>query len=110
MRNRLAILGAFGVLFAVPIGARADFVFLKDGFTLRGNVLKEGTLFQDAGSGRSMWMPKAGGFYLVDDYVRHIIFSVRQLAAARGEPGGRGEEVFELIQPGLLANPKLSIR
>ncbi len=103
---RLALVAAFTALL-VPLDVRGDWVFFPDGFTLRGKVLKEGTMYQDPG-GRAMWMPKAGGFYLVDDFARHIIFSTRQVTEAHPDPAPPNYEIFDFQENKgrLRANPR----
>ncbi len=57
--------------------ARADMIFLKDGFAIQGQVKREMTLEFDKIGGEMYHMPK--GFFFVDDGPRRIFFSPSQV-------------------------------
>ena len=57
---------------AVPA---ADVVILKDGFVIQGTVRKETENITDKGTGQTFAVPKGGGFDMVDDGARVVIFS-----------------------------------
>jgi pimeloyl-ACP methyl ester carboxylesterase len=90
-----------GGLLLVPLVSMADFVFLNDGFVLRGKVEQESILRKDVATGNVTWSAKLNGFYLVDDDARKIVFSQRNVRAAypdRGD-GTKAPEYFKLHQP-----------
>jgi pimeloyl-ACP methyl ester carboxylesterase len=72
------------LFFLATLASRADYVFLNDGLVLRGKVLREGDIIHDP-SGQQIWSPKVRGFYLVDDNVRRVVFSQRNVIEARKE-------------------------
>ena len=78
----------------------ADFVILKDGFTLSGKLEIEGEVLRDP-NGKEFWIKKLGGFYLINDKVRRMTFAVRQVAEAHPDPAERkGEgDVIEFRPP-----------
>lgn len=79
---------------------QADFVILKDGFTLSGKLEIEGEALRDP-NGREFWIKKLGGFYVVNDKVRRMTFAVRQVAEAHPDPAERKPEgdVIEFRPP-----------
>lgn len=80
-------------------GAEAEVIILRDGFLLRGKLLIEGQILRDPG-GREFWIKKLGGFYMVDDGARRIVFSTRQVAEAQTDPPDREPwETFTLKPP-----------
>ncbi|MCS6976968.1 MAG: hypothetical protein NZM31_08185 [Gemmatales bacterium] len=82
-----------------PTWAGAEVIILRDGFILRGNLLIEGQILRDPG-GREFWIKKLGGFYMVDDGARRIVFSTRQVAEAQPDPPQREPlEAFALKPP-----------
>jgi tetratricopeptide (TPR) repeat protein len=85
--GRLLVLSALSPLLLLlsTLPGAADYVFMNDGQTLRGRVLREGDIIRDP-TGGSIWSPRVGGFYLVDDNVRRIVFSQRNVVEARKEP------------------------
>jgi hypothetical protein len=66
---------------------KVGYVFLTDGTTLHGKIIREGNYISDAE--HEIWIPKVGGFYLVDDGARHIVFSHHCVSEARIEPDNR---------------------
>ncbi len=97
-RPVLLVLLAALIAALMPVAGQADFVFLKDGTILRGDVQREGVAYRDNPSGQDFWMAKIGGFYLVDDRTRKIIFSQRNVLAAMPDPteGEESKETFRL--------------
>ncbi len=97
-RPVLLVLLAALIAVLMPVAGQADFVFLKDGTILRGDVQREGVAYRDNPSGQDFWMAKIGGFYLVDDRTRKIIFSQRNVLAALPDPteGEESKETFRL--------------
>src|SRR5262249_7009341 len=76
MRNptpgwRRAVL-ACALCLAAPPGARADLIFLKDGFAMQGKVRREGSAEFDPVAKEMFFMPK--GFFLIDDGPRRVYF------------------------------------
>jgi hypothetical protein len=83
-RTRPRLTPAFLVLLTVALvtlSARADFIFLNDGFTLQGRVIKEYEYIHDP-SGLQVAISKLGGFYMVDDGVRRVLFPKSLVAGA----------------------------
>jgi dienelactone hydrolase len=80
-RNRGGLLCILVGVAALALGgvARADLVFLKDGFTLHGKVRQDGVTHFEGASG-PLWMPK--NLYWVDADARAVIFSTRQVEDA----------------------------
>ncbi len=64
--------------------ARADYVFLKDGFALRGKVKRESVTLVDPAERVPVNIPQ--GFFLVDDFARRIYFSPAQVEEVREAP------------------------
>ncbi|HZY85848.1 MAG TPA: hypothetical protein VFE78_13520, partial [Gemmataceae bacterium] len=77
--RRSPALGAAAALFAALAAgpARADLIFLKDGFVLQGQVRRESVTQFDPSSKEPIVIPK--GFFLVDDGPRKIYFSPNQV-------------------------------
>jgi pimeloyl-ACP methyl ester carboxylesterase len=73
----LLVAGAVAVLAPLD-GARADLVYLPDGFTLQGRVRRESTSITDP-SGQIIVLAKLNGFYLVDDGARRVVFPGSQV-------------------------------
>jgi pimeloyl-ACP methyl ester carboxylesterase len=89
-----ALLAVFGLL-TVAEAVRADhLVFLKDGFTLRGQVRREGDLIVDPLTGAPLTIQK--GFWMMDDGARRIIFSVRQVEEPESRDLGAGTDLITL--------------
>ena len=68
---------AVGLLLALAAAARADLIFLKDGFVIQGKVHRESTSMLDPHSKETITIPK--GFFYVDDGARRFYFSPRQV-------------------------------
>lgn len=75
VRSRLIV--ALLVTLTFPVIAGAGGIIFKDGFTLRGRVKREGDTVFDPSSGQQV--PVGKGFWLIDDSVRHVIFSLKQV-------------------------------
>lgn len=88
----IALFGAAALAVAMPWTARAESIMLKDGHVLRGQVQREGTILVD--NGTPLWSPKLGGFFIVDDHVRRIIFSPKLFVEALQEPPSGPQEAF----------------
>ena len=92
-------------LVATPVPARADLIFLKDGFVLVGQVKEERTRIFDAISKASYTVPK--GFFFVDDGPRRFFFSPLQVQAKdrtfilSGERASKIRKVIMLNPPGM---------
>jgi len=86
LRPRNAILVILATLVVVTLSARADFIFLNDGFTLQGRVLKQYDYIHDP-SGLQIAISKLGGFYMVDDGVRRVLFPKSLVAGAENIDG-----------------------
>ena len=84
--RRLGLLVALWCVCLEP--AAAEIVILRDGFTIRGKLLIEGQILRDPG-GREFWIKKLGGFYMIHDGARRIVFSTRQVVDARPDPADR---------------------
>jgi pimeloyl-ACP methyl ester carboxylesterase len=77
-RARAGWIGLVVVFFALLAGAaRADLIFLKDGYVLQGKVKREVTAELDPVTKEMTLIPK--GFFMLDDGPRRIIFSPSQI-------------------------------
>lgn len=97
----LALLSAAIVALAAVESARADLIFLKDGFVLQGKVDREGKSFADPISGQAVWMPQ--GFYWVTDGARRIAFSPAQVQAVDGKDYN---PEYDLLSPRVVVGQK----
>jgi predicted esterase len=80
--HRIVCLVLLGLLL-LTTGAMADIVFMDDGFVLRGKIQREGDFWVQSGD---VWIPRAGGFYMVDDGVRRVVFNQRHVSEAMPDP------------------------
>ncbi|MER3414705.1 MAG: hypothetical protein C4297_00625 [Gemmataceae bacterium] len=78
---------------------QADTVVLKDGTVLSGRIEREGTVVRDPASGQELWMPKIGGFYSIDDGVRRVAFSQRNVVDVQPDKGPADEEIIHIREP-----------
>lgn len=85
-------------LLSWPVSAPADAVYLKDGYTLYGKVRREATLLIDPVTNLPVPVFKGSNFFVVDDRVRYVIFSHRQVQDADPEVNVRSEFI-ELDNP-----------
>ena len=76
-RRSPALAAALLAALAAAAPARADLIFLKDGFVLQGQVRRESVTQFDPYSKEPVIIPK--GFFLVDDGPRKIYFSPSQV-------------------------------
>src|SRR4051794_23063807 len=78
--------------------ARADLIFLKDGYVLQGKIRREGIQEWDSGGRDFNWVPR--GFFYVDGGPRRVFFSptrvsvVEKLSAPAEERVVRRKWVF----------------
>ncbi len=80
MRSRALFLAlAAFCLVALTCPVRADLVYLFDGFTLQGKIVRESTNYIDPLSGQQVTMARLNGFFMIDDGARRIIFSQNQV-------------------------------
>src|SRR5688572_28750644 len=76
-------------LLAVGAGLRpaataaADVVLMDHAFVLRGKIHREGDFWVQA---PDVWVPRDGGFYMVDDKVRRVVFNQRFVSEAVPDP------------------------
>ena len=82
--------------------ARADLIFLKDGFVLVGKVKEERSRVFDAISKTSYTVPK--GFFFVDDGPRRFFFSPLQVQA-KDRAFSRPEERASNFRKVIMLNP-----
>src|SRR4051794_24858567 len=75
LRARLTVLGVLLGLCVHGL-ARADLLFLKDGFSLQGKIRREGVTVVDPVNREVVTIPR--GFFLLDDGPRRIVFSPSQ--------------------------------
>jgi hypothetical protein len=78
---RLPLLLTTLLVLAVP-AVRAEkpqvgAILFKDGYSLQGYIVREKKTIVDAASGQPYQLPE--GFFLIDDLVRHVIFSPAQI-------------------------------
>jgi hypothetical protein len=100
--RRLAAGGLVLALAAAVVPARADFVFLKDGFVLTGQVKRESTVEVDPITREPFTIPK--GFFLLDDGPRRTYFSPTYAREVRGKEAPAEEKLVnkkqaEIFQP-----------
>jgi pimeloyl-ACP methyl ester carboxylesterase len=94
---RLIVAALIGIL-SLPALAGAGGIIFKDGFVLKGRVKREGDTVFDPVSGQQIQVGK--GFFMVDDGVRRIIFSFRQVQdVIDNEPGQAGADLVVLSRP-----------
>src|SRR5262249_37827087 len=102
---------ALVTLAVLAVPARADFIFMKDGYVLQGRVLREGTNEFDPGSRMFNWMPK--GFFMLDDGPRRVYFSPSQVSIVEKMPAPVEERIFrrgpEVWHLSAFARPKLPL-
>jgi hypothetical protein len=70
------------VLLGLPAAARGDIIVFKDGFVVQGQLKQDKELLLDPASKQWFMVAKLGGFYMVDDRVRRVVFSASQVADA----------------------------
>jgi len=68
---------AAAALFALIDDSWAAGVIFKDGFAVKGRVRREGHTETDAATGQAVTVAK--GFFMIDDPVRRIVFSLRHV-------------------------------
>src|SRR5262249_21170404 len=83
-----AVLALLIALFALGSIADAGGIVFKDGYVLKGRVKREGDTVFDPASGQMV--PVGKGFFMVDDGVRHVIFSIRQVQDVIDNDGVEG--------------------
>src|SRR5262245_38074691 len=89
--RRAASVGlAVALLAAVP-PARGDFIFLKDGVVLTGQVKRESSVEVDPVTREPFTVPK--GFFLLDDGPRRIYFSPAFVREVRGKEAPAEEKL-----------------
>src|SRR4051794_17866496 len=93
-RSRIAVLAVLAITALVPVVGHGDIVIMHDGTTLRGTVRREGTIYTDVATSQKMWMPAYGGFFMVDDGARRVVFPTRQVREARADPTEKQIEAF----------------
>ncbi|MGL4555759.1 MAG: hypothetical protein ACRC33_31715, partial [Gemmataceae bacterium] len=87
---------------ALSTSARADLIFLKDGYVIQGKIRREAVVEFDNVSKEMVSIPK--GFFMVDDGPRRVYFSPRQVSIVErlstppdeGVPVGRVMTLFKL--------------
>jgi dienelactone hydrolase len=107
--RRLSFLGIIALtgfsLLLLAASASADIVFMDDGFVLRGKIQREGFFHWEAAD---VWVPKAGGFYVVEDGLRRVVFNQRYVSEALPEPGDTPQmERIEFRASGITAQSKV---
>jgi pimeloyl-ACP methyl ester carboxylesterase len=103
-RRSPALAAAAAVLAALAAGpARADLIFLKDGFVLQGQVRRESVTQFDPYSKEPVIIPK--GFFLVDDGPRKIYFSPSQVRIVEKMAPPQEERVSGLDY--VILNPRV---
>jgi pimeloyl-ACP methyl ester carboxylesterase len=84
--------------------ARADLIFLKDGFVLEGRVRRESVTEVDPFSKEPFVIPK--GFFLIDDGARRVYFSPTQVRIVEKKEPPVEERVLRKSNK-LLLNPRI---
>jgi hypothetical protein len=88
----LALVGLLLPLAAGPRSARADILFLKDGFPIEGKVKREMELEFDKVGRDAYYMPK--GFFFLNDGPRRIFFSPSQVRFISEKDPPTEERIF----------------
>jgi hypothetical protein len=86
-------------LVALVPGARADIVYLPDGFTLQGKIKRESTNFVDPQSGQSVTTAKLNGFFMIDNGARRIVFSQVQVQEVDDRDVHAVDDFLKLTRP-----------
>lgn len=88
-----------GLLLLLCQGAAlGHLVIFKDGYVLRGEVKRQTTNFIDPASGQQVEVNKLGGFFMVDDVARRIVFSLRQVEEVDEKDVNRDADLVRLTQ------------
>src|SRR5262245_1150989 len=82
-----ALLIGITIFLTAPAPRAQHIVYLKDGTILHGRVITQKERYTDPNSGVDYSVFKAGGFFLVGDGARAVIFSTRNLDPTRGDSG-----------------------
>ena len=84
---------------------QAEYIYLNDGTVIRGRLEREGLLHIDHASKEDFWIPKAGGFYQINDFARRFVFSQRNVVVAQPDPDDTDEarETYQITQALKLA-------
>ncbi len=109
-RRSHALSAAAALLAALAAGpARADLIFLKDGFVLQGQVRRESVTYFDPHSKEPVIIPK--GFFLLDDGPRKIYFATSQVRVVEKMAAPPEEVVPARPVPGftnyVILNPRV---
>ena len=97
-----AALAGFTLVLEAGGLARADLIFLKDGFVLQGRVRREGVTEFDQQAKEPIFIPK--GFFLLDDGPRYIYFSPTQARIVEKKAPPVEERIEHKINKVLLLN------
>jgi pimeloyl-ACP methyl ester carboxylesterase len=89
---------ALSALLLADLPARADVVYMKDGFRLDGKVRREATLIIDPLNGQAIPVFKGSHFFIMDDKVRWVIFNHRSVENVEPDVNVRSDFV-ELQNP-----------
>ncbi len=86
LRRRARLIAVcVGLVATGLVAGAADVVIMADGFTIQGRWFKETELASDPGTG-AVRVAKAGGFDVIDDGARYVVFS------RHARKGGKLEE------------------
>lgn len=101
---RGVVCAALVAALALPLDALAGGIIFKDGFVVRGRVKREGDSILDPASGQQIQVGK--GYFMVDDGVRKVVFSLRQVQDVIEDDKEAGADFVVLTKPfARLANP-----
>ena len=103
--TRAARIGTVAVVFLACLAgpARADLIFLKDGYVLQGTVKREVTAELDPVTKEMTLIPK--GFFMLDDGPRRIIFSPSQIRIVE-KMAAPSEERVGFRNPFMILSPQ----
>src|SRR5437870_1009377 len=100
----MALVAAGGFLFPGLVLAQVGkgpkdkaLVIFKDGFYVSGRVTQPKSFITDPESGASFTIPLAGGFFYVEDGVRRVHFSPRQVLEVLEEDPKRDRNLMTLV-------------
>jgi pimeloyl-ACP methyl ester carboxylesterase len=91
-------IATFSALIAASGNVMGGAVYMKDGFTLHGNVRREATLLIDPLTGQAIPVFKGSNFFILDDRVRWVIFHHSHVESADPDVNVRSDFI-ELADP-----------
>lgn len=91
--------GALALALVLLPSARADLIYLKDGYVIQGKIRRESVVEFDSVSKEMVSIPR--GFFMVDDGPRRLYFSPKQVSIV--------ERLAAPTEPGVLAGRSVTL-